>query len=104
MPQIDNLDEELNVERNLLLHARMNSISGPDARQRVGEVLRLVALSEHAKDAVQELSGGMKRRLTLARGLMTTPSFSSSTNRPPASTRTYTSPSGASSTPCANGA
>lgn len=73
VPQIDNLDEELNVERNLLLHARMNGISGPDARRRANEVLRLVELGERAKDAVQELSGGMKRRLTLARGLMNDP-------------------------------
>ena len=73
VPQIDNLDEELNVERNLLLHARMNGISGPEAQRRAGEVLRLVDLGERAKHAVQELSGGMKRRLTLARGLMNDP-------------------------------
>jgi lipooligosaccharide transport system ATP-binding protein len=73
VPQIDNLDEELNVERNLLLHARMNGVTGAAARARADAVLSLVELGERARDDVRELSGGMKRRLTLARGLMNEP-------------------------------
>ena len=73
VPQIDNLDEELNVERNLLLHARMNGVTGAAARARADAVLALVELAERARDDVRELSGGMKRRLTLARGLMNDP-------------------------------
>ena len=73
VPQMDNLDEELSVERNLLMYARMNGTSGERARARAQQVLSLVELSERGTAQVNELSGGMKRRLTLARGLMNDP-------------------------------
>lgn len=73
VPQIDNVDEELSVERNLLLHAAMNGVGREAAKRRAGEVLAFVELGERANADVRELSGGMKRRLTLARGLMNDP-------------------------------
>jgi lipooligosaccharide transport system ATP-binding protein len=73
VPQIDNLDEELSVLDNLLIYARMNGASARAARERAREVLRFVELGERARGSVAELSGGMKRRLTLARGLMNDP-------------------------------
>jgi len=73
VPQMDNVDEELSVERNLLLHAAMNGVAKDAAKRRAAEVLAFVELSERANADVRELSGGMKRRLTLARGLMNDP-------------------------------
>jgi lipooligosaccharide transport system ATP-binding protein len=73
VPQIDNLDVELSVLDNLLIYARMNGTTGAAARARADEVLRFVELEDRARGPVAELSGGMKRRLTLARGLMNDP-------------------------------
>lgn len=73
VPQMDNLDEELSALRNLLIYAAMNGLSAAQARRRADEVLRITELSERAGAQVTELSGGMKRRLTLARGLMNDP-------------------------------
>ena len=73
VPQVDNLDEELSVEDNLLIYARFNRISGAQARKRADELLGFIELAGKRKADVRSLSGGMKRRLTLARGLLNQP-------------------------------
>ncbi len=73
VPQIDNLDQELTVRENLEIYARYFDIPGDIARQRADELLDFVQLSERAKDQVDPLSGGMKRRLTIARSLINEP-------------------------------
>jgi lipooligosaccharide transport system ATP-binding protein len=73
VPQIDNLDAELTVRENLLMYARYFDIAGEVARRRADELLDFVQLSERATDQVEPLSGGMKRRLTIARSLINDP-------------------------------
>ena len=73
VPQLDNLDAELTVRENLLMYARYFDIPGAVARQRADELLEFVQLNERADDQVEPLSGGMKRRLTIARSLINEP-------------------------------
>jgi lipooligosaccharide transport system ATP-binding protein len=73
VPQIDNLDAELTVRENLEMYARYFEIPRQLARQRTDELLDFVQLSERADDQVDPLSGGMKRRLTIARSLVNDP-------------------------------
>lgn len=73
VPQMDNLDEELNVLENLLIYARYHNISGAVAKDRALDLLDFLELSSKKHTDVRSLSGGMKRRLTLARGLMNDP-------------------------------
>jgi lipooligosaccharide transport system ATP-binding protein len=73
VPQADTLDLELSVRENLLIYARYFDIPRRIARQRVDELLDFVQLGERAEDRVEPLSGGMKRRLTIARGLVNEP-------------------------------
>jgi lipooligosaccharide transport system ATP-binding protein len=73
VPQIDNLDTELTVRENLEMYARYFDIPSPVARRRADELLEFVQLAERAKDQVEPLSGGMKRRLTIARALINEP-------------------------------
>lgn len=73
VPQQDNLDEELNVLENLLIYARYHNITGAIAKTRALELLDFLELSNKKDADVRALSGGMKRRLTLARGLMNNP-------------------------------
>jgi lipooligosaccharide transport system ATP-binding protein len=73
VPQIDNLDTELTVRENLEMYARYFDIPGDVARKRADELLEFVQLDERAKDQVEPLSGGMKRRLTIARALINNP-------------------------------
>ncbi|MDQ6682661.1 MAG: ABC transporter ATP-binding protein [Chloroflexota bacterium] len=73
VPQIDNLDQELTVRENLEMYARYFDIPAAVARQRASELLEFVQLAERAKDQVEPLSGGMKRRLTIARALINEP-------------------------------
>ncbi|MGZ8512670.1 MAG: ABC transporter ATP-binding protein [Candidatus Limnocylindria bacterium] len=73
VPQIDNLDTELTVRENLEMYARYFDIPDDVARKRADELLEFVQLSERAKDQVEPLSGGMKRRLTIARALINEP-------------------------------
>lgn len=73
VPQMDNLDEDLRVLDNLLIYARFNGIRGLDAARRAEELLTFAELQEKRKARVLQLSGGMKRRLTLARGLLNDP-------------------------------
>jgi lipooligosaccharide transport system ATP-binding protein len=73
VPQIDNLDAELTVRENLEMYARYFEIPRELSRQRTDELLDFVQLSERAGDQVDPLSGGMKRRLTIARSLINDP-------------------------------
>jgi lipooligosaccharide transport system ATP-binding protein len=73
VPQIDNLDAELTVRENLLMYARYFDIGSELARARADELLDFVQLGERAADQVEPLSGGMKRRLTIARSLINNP-------------------------------
>jgi lipooligosaccharide transport system ATP-binding protein len=72
-PQQDSLDPELSVLENLTVYARYFGIARKVARQRAMELLEFVQLAERANDKVEPLSGGMKRRLTIARALINEP-------------------------------
>ncbi len=73
VPQDNNLDEELNVEENLKVYARFYDIIGRKAQGRIDFLLDFLELSERKKAAIRELSGGMKRRLVIARALINEP-------------------------------
>ena len=66
-PQEDTLDNELNVFDNLYIYGRYFGIAAAEVRERADELLEFVQLTEKAKAKVEDLSGGMKRRLTIAR-------------------------------------
>jgi lipooligosaccharide transport system ATP-binding protein len=72
-PQEDTLDSELNVFDNLYIYGRYFGLPPADVRERAEELLEFVQLTEKAKDKVESLSGGMKRRLTIARSLVNRP-------------------------------
>jgi lipooligosaccharide transport system ATP-binding protein len=72
-PQEDTLDTELNVADNLYVYGRYFGLPRADVRTRVEELLEFVQLTEKAKAKVEDLSGGMKRRLTIARSLINRP-------------------------------
>ncbi|MFC0002780.1 ABC transporter ATP-binding protein [Micromonospora siamensis] len=72
-PQVDSLDPELTVRENLTTYARYFGIPRKVARQRAAELLDFVQLTERADSKVEPLSGGMKRRLTIARALVNEP-------------------------------
>ncbi len=72
-PQEDNLDSELSVRDNLVVYARYFGIPRTVAASRADELLTFVQLTEKANVLVDELSGGMKRRLTIARSLINRP-------------------------------
>jgi lipooligosaccharide transport system ATP-binding protein len=72
-PQEDTLDSELNVRENLVVYARYFGIPKAEATSRADELLQFVSLTEKAKSKVEDLSGGMKRRLTIARSLINRP-------------------------------
>jgi lipooligosaccharide transport system ATP-binding protein len=73
VPQLDTLDNELTVRENLIIYGRYFGMSRKDIRVRADELLEFVQLSERADDRVEPLSGGMKRRLTIARSLVNDP-------------------------------
>ncbi len=73
VPQDDNLDEDLTVRRNLEVYARYFEIPRPVARERIDEALELMQLSDWAGSKIDHLSGGMKRRLVIARALINEP-------------------------------
>jgi lipooligosaccharide transport system ATP-binding protein len=72
-PQQDSLDLELTVLENLTVYARYFNIPRKVARARAMELLDFVQLADRAGDKVEPLSGGMKRRLTIARSLVSKP-------------------------------
>jgi len=73
VPQQDNLDIEITVRENLLMYARYFDIARDVAERRADELLRFVELADRANAQVESLSGGMKRRLTIARALVNEP-------------------------------
>lgn len=73
VPQEDSLDLELTVLDNLVVYARYFDIPRAEARARAARLLEFAQLSERAHDRVEPLSGGMKRRLTIARALVSNP-------------------------------
>ena len=73
VPQDDTLDVELTVRENLLVYGRYHGMSRRLIRERTEQLLDFVQLADRAKDKVDSLSGGMKRRLTIARSLINDP-------------------------------
>ena len=73
VPQEDNLDQELRVRENLTTYGRFFGMSHAEVGKRADELLEFAQLSDRAKAKVEPLSGGMKRRLTIARSLMNDP-------------------------------
>ena len=73
VPQSDTLDTELHVDENLFTYARYFGLPRDVARQRAQQLLDFVQLKDRGRDNVEFLSGGMKRRLTIARALVNEP-------------------------------
>jgi lipooligosaccharide transport system ATP-binding protein len=73
VPQQDNLDMELTVWENLYIYGRYFGIPRRALRGKIDELLDFAQLSDRARDKVEPLSGGMKRRLTIARSLINDP-------------------------------
>src|SRR2546423_192300 len=73
VPQDNNLDPDLNVLRNLIVYASYYGISNRRATERADELLHFIGLSGRADAKVDQLSGGMKRRLMIARALLHEP-------------------------------
>ena len=73
VPQADNLDGELTLLDNLIVYGRYFDIPRAECVSRAKELLDFVQLSDRSSGRVDSLSGGMKRRLTIARGLMNRP-------------------------------
>ena len=75
VPQENNLDPDLDVRQNLLVYARYYRIPRREAEERTTELLKLIGLGERAEARVDQLSGGMKRRLMIVRALLHRPSL-----------------------------
>jgi lipooligosaccharide transport system ATP-binding protein len=73
VPQQDTLDTELTVRENLLIYGRYFGLSRAECAKRADELLDFAQLTERADDQVEHMSGGMKRRLTIARSLINEP-------------------------------
>jgi lipooligosaccharide transport system ATP-binding protein len=73
VPQQDTLDMELTVRENLVIYGRYFDLSREEAGRRADDLLTFVQLEERSSDRVEHLSGGMKRRLTIARSLINEP-------------------------------
>jgi lipooligosaccharide transport system ATP-binding protein len=73
VPQEDNLDAELSVEENLYIYGRYFDLPRDTIKERIAELLEFVQLTDRRADKVDPLSGGMKRRLTIARSLINQP-------------------------------
>jgi lipooligosaccharide transport system ATP-binding protein len=73
VPQLDNLDAELSVRQNLEIYGRYFGLPRARVRAKAAELLQFVQLIDRADDPVDPLSGGMKRRLTIARSLVNEP-------------------------------
>ena len=73
VPQEDTLDVELTVRENLLIYGRYFGLRRDVIAERTAKLLEFVQLTERAGDQVEPLSGGMKRRLTIARSLISEP-------------------------------
>jgi ABC-2 type transport system ATP-binding protein len=73
VPQHVNFDQDLTVGENMELHARLHHMEKRERQQRIAELLNYVELTEVINDNVRRLSGGMKRRLLIARALIHKP-------------------------------
>jgi lipooligosaccharide transport system ATP-binding protein len=73
VPQEDNLDPELSVRENLYVYGRYFDLPRQKLRERIEQLLAFTQLTERGDDRVEPLSGGMKRRLTIARSLINDP-------------------------------
>lgn len=73
VPQLDTLDTELSVQENLWIYGRYFDLSRAECRRRTTELLEFARLSDRADSVVDNLSGGMKRRLSIARSLINEP-------------------------------
>jgi lipooligosaccharide transport system ATP-binding protein len=73
VPQMDNLDPDFTVAENLLVYGRYFGLAAQAIRERIPTLLEFAGLSARAESRIQTLSGGMKRRLTLARALINDP-------------------------------
>jgi lipooligosaccharide transport system ATP-binding protein len=73
VPQDDTLDNELTVRENLLIYGRYFGLTREECARRATELLDFVQLTDRSGDRVEPLSGGMKRRLTIARSLINEP-------------------------------
>jgi lipooligosaccharide transport system ATP-binding protein len=73
VPQSDNLDTQLTVEENLYIYGRYFGLSRSFIKEKINELLEFAQLEDKRKSKVEALSGGMKRRLTIARSLINEP-------------------------------
>lgn len=73
VPQENNLDEELNVVQNLTIYSKFYDIPSAQTNKRIESLLDFLELTEKRKSKIRELSGGMKRRLLIARALINNP-------------------------------
>ena len=73
VPQLDNLDPDFTVEENLLIYGRYFGIPAREIRERIPMLLDFAGLAARSQARINTLSGGMKRRLTLARALVNDP-------------------------------
>ncbi len=73
VPQMDNLDPDFTVEENLYVYGRFFGIANAVLKKRIIELLEFASLQDKAASKISELSGGMRRRLTLARALINKP-------------------------------
>ncbi|TFG48872.1 MAG: ATP-binding cassette domain-containing protein [Candidatus Brocadiia bacterium] len=71
--QENNLDDELNVIQNLMIYSRFYDIQRKEARSRIDYLLEFLELTDKANSKINKLSGGMKRRLVIARALLNNP-------------------------------
>jgi lipooligosaccharide transport system ATP-binding protein len=75
VPQMDNLDPDFTASENLLVYGRYFGLRDADIRARIPKLLEFAELAGRGQSRIQTLSGGMKRRLTLARALINDPDF-----------------------------
>jgi len=73
VPQLDQLDEQLTVADNLIIYGRYFDLSRAECKRRTAELLDFVQLGDRAGSRIEPLSGGMKRRVTIARALINEP-------------------------------
>jgi len=73
VPQEDNLDEQITVLENLLVYSRYFGMRAAEVMPKIDELLAFMQLEEKRERKIEELSGGMKRRLMIARGLLNDP-------------------------------
>ena len=87
IPQAMTSDLELSVEENLLIFAKLYGVPRDKRRKLIAELLDAVELSQWADKQVRNLSGGMRRRVEIARGLVHEPRIFFSTSRRPTRSR-----------------